>query len=250
MLHALIRGKLDSGLCKEDTLTATVFERIFYLPHAAIAKILFGRRLWPDSASPPDLRVRNVWFWPRWDPSQENVGETEQEGEPPASSKERTAIPDLVIEFDDRILVVEAKRWDLFAQQNEWQLAGYWQRARALHPNRPAWLLAVGGLPDHSRASSNALKQRVIRELGGADPDEEVRISAVGWRDLLRAIEDVISGGTAPEARILADIREGMRVHGLQVEKPLPLSDLGAIRAALGPILSRPDSLWPLRRAS
>ena len=206
MLHALIRGKLDSGLCKEDTLTATVFERIFYLPHAAIAKILFGRRLWPDSASPPDLRVRNVWFWPRWDPSQENVGETEQEGEPPASSKERTAIPDLVIEFDDRILVVEAKRWDLFAQQNEWQLAGYWQRARALHPNRPAWLLAVGGLPDHSRASSNALKQRVIRELGGADPDEEVR-------NLCRGVE----GSYCGQSRMSSAVEQPRKPESLPI---------------------------------
>ena len=54
MLHALIGGKLDSGLCK-DTLTSTVFERIFYLPQAAITKRPFGRRIWPGSAPSPDL---------------------------------------------------------------------------------------------------------------------------------------------------------------------------------------------------
>src|SRR5690348_1837547 len=105
MLNAILHGKKHgTGLegidpeqefaGSEDTLTATLFERLFYLPDELVGKILFDQRIWGEAASLPPTRVESALFWPRW----------QRQGDQTAiKPNDRTAIlPDVVVKFADR----------------------------------------------------------------------------------------------------------------------------------------------------
>jgi hypothetical protein len=75
MLNAILHGKKrGTGLQgvrlqeefsgSEDTLSATVFERLFYLPDELVGKILFAQSIWDKLAPPPPTRIEKIRFWP------------------------------------------------------------------------------------------------------------------------------------------------------------------------------------------
>lgn len=96
----------------EDTLTATVFERLFYLPDQVIAEVLLGLFGWSGQTA----AIEDCLFWPRW------------ERPDSAGFKE----PDVVVVWRDPslILVIEAKRYDFVEQQSPVQLSAAPPRTR------------------------------------------------------------------------------------------------------------------------
>jgi len=194
----------------EDTLTATFFERLLYLPDAVVAKVL----LEPFGDIDGDPRIKAFQFWPRWErPDLEGFKE-----------------PDLVIEWDspEIVLVIEAKRWDFAGQQNPNQLADEWLAARGRRPSCPIWLLAVGGIPDTRTQTTRELELKAIANINDtASSVRGFRFSAMMWFELFLGLENALGKDTKPHAkRIVDDIREGMAMHGVGVVKPLWLGDL------------------------
>lgn len=229
MLNAILHGKKrGSGIegeslagdfgGAEDTLTATLFERLTYLPDEIICKILFRRDMWQDSVRSPE-RVVSVQYWPRWE-SFSGGGQKE---------------PDLVIEFDDRVLIVEAKRFDFADQQSPVQLASEWlagHRAYEGQGKGTPWLLAVGGLRDTRQQTIAELRSAVgdiVRSAKGAGVVKDLRFAAVPWFHLFHLVEAECEHRASSEpqlARLLEDIRRGMLAHGVAVSPPAWLADL------------------------
>lgn len=241
----------------EDTLTATVFERLLYLPDEVVAAVL----LEPFGERPEGAKVRSFQFWPRW-----------ERADVPGYKE-----PDVVIEWGppDVVLVVEAKRYDFAEQQDPAQLAAEWEAARERFPERPVWLLAVGGIPDTREATIRDIEQRIKKEFATtSDSSGHFQFRGLMWFQLYERLEEALGDEPEPHVgRLLDDIREGMLLHGVTIAKPVWLSDLleppwtgilgirdGAIQslkpegrppppvnlqdlAALGPIRSSADDL-------
>lgn len=97
------KGKLN--IC-EDSLTATVFDLLKYLPHEIfwdiLKKSLFHQKL-PEMSG----EILEMKFWDRWSPKD--------------TSNNRYVEPDVFIRFNDFDLLIEAKRYDE-NQQNDTQI--------------------------------------------------------------------------------------------------------------------------------
>lgn len=219
MLNAFLKGKkrgtgaegesLSAGFAgAEDTLTATVFERLAYLPDKLICAILFSCEIWTQSMPQPRT-IESVTFWPRW----------------PTYAGGGTVEPDCVVECDDRILVIEAKRWDYCEMQNPSQLATEWLSADAYYLGRPVWLLAVGGLKDTREATTRLLSEKISAEISRQTRNsrQTIHFAAVSWIDLYQAFEHqckLFAHRHAFLARIIDDVRQGMLAHGMNVAPP------------------------------
>jgi hypothetical protein len=155
----------------------------------------------------------------------------------------------LVIQFDDRILVIEAKRWDFHGGQIPTQLARQYVRASLHFPGAPIWQLAVGGLSDERSNTKKALRDSVLAELPRLEwksPDEDFYFGALAWHELFRKTVDV-SGGAADYRRLMIDLRQGLSAHGIHIE---PLQWLGELASkewssAIGTIISSPLPFRP-----
>jgi hypothetical protein len=238
MLNAILQGKKRgtgtegirlsedfNGM--EDTLTATVFERLLYLPDEKVAAILFANEIWAASATIPPTSVENVSFWP-WHTA---IGEKAVE-------------PDLVVEFANRVLVVEAKRNDFRRQQDPWQLAREYARAHTVFPGRQVWMLAVGGLQDGRAKTKSALRREMISELGRAAPklhEQDIHFAAVAWHELFVIIHDATASGDGYR-RLISDIRRGLILHGIAIEPPGWMEELTQFQWRAG--ISTPPSAF------
>ncbi len=222
MLHGKTKGtgaegvRLSEFVGAEDLLTATVFERILYLPDEMVGTILFAGQIWGKVSLPK--AVESCWFWPWW--------EAPAPGEEAPHEKAATE-PDVVIEFSDRILVIEAKRYDTVDQQQPSQLAREYFRARGRF-TKPVWLLAVGGLPDGRSTTKVRLRDSVLYELAHITRNtvgSDMRFAVVAWCDLFQIISKAINGSPAHK-RLIADIREGLLLHAVNPDPPSWLEDL------------------------
>lgn len=248
MLNAILHGKkrgtgtegetlADSFTGAEDTVTATLFERLFYLADDLLTRILFAPEIWGDDVSLPACGGVETRFWPRWPLT------------PPTGKEPITVEPDVVIEFPDRLLVIEAKRFDSAAMQAPDQLAREWMAARQNKPGKPIWLLAVAGLSDSRAATVDHCRQDIlveIKTLGGAGAEEDFRFAGTGWQGMFLVAESVI--GALPQYhRLLHDIREGLVLHGIRVERPVWLADLAcAPWTGVRPIATSPQAFPPM----
>jgi hypothetical protein len=254
MLHAILSGnKRGSGVegeslsvgfsGAEDLLTATVFERLSYLPDQLLCELLFAEEIWHERVVCP-CKLVAFRYWPRW------------EGFLPDSYK----IPDCVIEFEDRVLIIEAKRFDFMNQQRPTQLASEWLAGKRVHPDKSLWLLAVGGLANSRsetvRKLSEAVHSEVTLVAAGSSVTDEVHFAALPWFGLFK----VIKGWCERKAwlgphtmRLLDDIREGMLLHGVSVSPPTWLVDLtgtawkpsrGMSRGLISAFVRLPSRTW------
>jgi len=215
MLNAFLHGKkrgtgtegeslIDDFKGAEDTLTASVFERILYLPDPVVGKILLGRYLPANEAYYTKLDM--VEFWPKY-----------------KLNSNRNIEPDIVFHFSNPkvILIVEAKRWDNYCQQNPKQLSDEWRAVRNQHTNVPIWLMAVGGFLENK---ADHLKKIVRDELADTD---NLMIEAVPWYTLYKNIEDTTAClSSSWQERIVSDIAESLKLHGVMPEPPSWLKDL------------------------
>ena len=227
MLKAILHGKkrgtgteglslAESFVGAEDTLTATLFERLAYLPDEMLIPILFAPDIWGTVGVTHPGAILDVAFWPRLTLRDAPEGD-------------RSVEPDIVITCDDRVLVIEAKRFDNTDSQHPWQLAREWVAGRQAYPGRPVWLLTVAGLPDGRARTVADRRDRImaqIRALGSEPAPQIFKFGYLPWYKIFTLTETAVGGASAHHARLLRDIREGLLLHGVRVEEPVWLADL------------------------
>lgn len=199
MLQALICKKHqrpnEDGVSiwlKEDTLTACIFERLRYLPAQHIKGIFSSMHTYSKDTWLPDTLgcLQRVQFWPRFI-------------HPDGGAVE----PDVLFEFENLLLIIEAKRWDSVQQQ----YIGQWEREMVAvshsHPDatkKPRRLLAIGGNP-------NQLSNEYVL--------------SITWKDFVQTVKTCCH---QPEQHIYAlieSMENSLRIHGFDLRDPIYLVD-------------------------
>lgn len=220
MLAAILNGKrrgtgfagkrlaLNGLEGAEDVLTATIFERLGYLPESILAEFL---SLLLGVEEPIGTLDKPLLFWPSW------------------TLDGRRVEPDVVLYGSNRTLLIEAKRYDDIPQQHALQLA------RELLAGKESGdlgtnpvLLTIGGLQDYSEKETEALYQQIDKALGCSTIDYE--LSCRSWYQVYRALwaaidnadKDVLPG----LQRLLTDIAATYEWHGLRTQAPRWLGQL------------------------
>ena len=162
MLNAIIFGKkYGSRLAginlkeefsgSEDILTATIFERLFYLDDQRTIRILLSEQIWTSSSPDKPYEIQDILFW-------ENL-----------SFAGGRIQPDCMIIFNDLILVVEAKRRDNIDQQDSYQLADEYCAAIQAYPNKKIALLAIGGMANDRIETKKQLEKKIRIKIKESD---------------------------------------------------------------------------------
>lgn len=217
MLKAYLHGKLRRGIVvtddddpdavktpqieptrREDPLTATIFERLAYLPsnltwdilHRATKPLIDGPALPPDA--PPG--APSFLFWPSLRPG-------------PDGRNSHRVEPDVLISWGNTVMIIEAKH---FGEQyaNQWVEQIRAVRAMPEHSDKRIWLMAAGGIVLQEQQEQAAI---VCHELANAAPG----LLAMRWEDLHHAIDEVRMSPRAPEqAAVLNDMAAGLDAWG------------------------------------
>lgn len=219
MLNAIICGKkYGSGLAgidlreefsgSEDILTATIFERLFYLDDPRAIGILLSEQIWTLSSPYRPFVIQAILFWEK------------------LSFAGRGIEPDCVIIFDDLILVVEAKRWDYRDQQEPSQLAKEYCAAIQAYPNKKIALLAIGGMVNDRIETKKRLEEQIRVEIIKSNIcDKNLNFSSTSWANFFSVITKELSD-TSAGRRILNDIQHCFNLHGISSDPPAWLIDL------------------------
>ena len=194
-----LRLKIGETQGAEDVLTASVFERIGYLPDDIFIDFintLFGNR---QNISSLDT----LSFWTRW--------------------KNGSVEPDVVLSCGEQTIIVEAKRYDHIQQQYSQQLAKEIKAAYDEGITNPI-LLTVGGMYDYSTKSMDSLKTQIDNQLHGA---LNYTFYAVSWQQLYHALQLAIDKSQSKSLqRLLSDIREAYAWHGIRHQPRQWLGDI------------------------
>lgn len=216
MLNAVISGKkrgtgleglrsiLGQASGAEDVITASVFERLAYLPGNIFSATL-STLLDVDFGA-----IEEIEFWPSW-----------------YLSNDRRVEPDVVISDGKQSLLVEAKRHDYFRQQYSEQLAAElqagWSEGK-LADN--CILLALGGLTDLTHRTHEDLYQKIIKALP-VDNVHHFKLICCSWQQLFCVLEDELNKQSEPGLqRMLSDISDCYSWHGLRTHRMLWLNAL------------------------
>jgi len=225
MLNAVISGKkrgtglegarliLGQAEGAEDVITASVFERLSYLPDDLFSSTLttllgvaFGA-------------IEEIDFWPSW-----------------YLPDGRRVEPDVVISDGQQSLLVEAKRHDYSRQQYAGQLAAELQAGWAegkLAEN--CILLTLGGLSDISHSTHKELYQNIITALPVGN-DARFKLVCCSWQRLFCILEDELKKDSEPGLqRMLSDVSGCYSWHGLHTHRMLWLSALKPIHLTTNP---------------
>ncbi|HEE9764885.1 TPA: F-box domain-containing protein [Pseudomonas putida] len=219
MLTAVLSGKrrgtgLEGGWLKlsqaegaEDVLTASVFERLAYLPDYLFSSTLSTVLGLSIGA------IETIEFWPSW-----------------YLPDGRMVEPDVVISDGPQTLLVEAKRYDYSRQQYASQLAAELQAGwREGELTEDCILLTLGGLADFGRSAHENLYREILRCL---PPEQDYRFKLVccSWQKLFCALEDVLTKyPSSGLRRMLSDISDCYSWHGLSTHRPLWLSEFKSV---------------------
>lgn len=163
MLKAFQYGKIKSET-KEDSLTASVFQLLSYLPVTMLVDILI-KSIYGNSFSKDTGALLSLTFWDKWRMKEED-------------NNSKFVEPDVFLSFEKLNLIVEAKRWDDKQQSEEqWttELQGYFNEYPKEEETKPVYLLALGGL--HS-------EENVFLKIN----EENVTILKSRWSKLLNTI--------------------------------------------------------------
>ena len=207
MLSAVLHGKkLGTGFAgtrlkigetqgAEDVLTASVFERIAYLPDDVF--IRFIQNLFNFNNQITANPLSEITFWASW----QNQSGCKVE-------------PDVILKFGGRTVIVEAKRYDNFQQQYAYQLANEISTAYLEGITNPI-LLTVGGMSDYKRQNIDNLKKQIDSALQSS---LAYSFYAISWQQLYSALDFAItvSQSILPLERLLSDIREAYAWHGIR----------------------------------
>lgn len=188
----------DRANILEDMLTAMVFGRLQYLSSERICEVV-RRLLGEDGVGLESVgKLVETYFWPTF-------GRRNGSG---------TISPDVVLEFENLILIVEAKRGDGIGLQSTTQLQQQFEAVRHEYErNEPGWsgsirLLALGGHGD---------RERISPALCG--------VTCRDWRELWAALLESRSA-TREESQVVRDIETSMRLAGIRVRPPMLMGTL------------------------
>lgn len=199
-----VRLKLGQAEGAEDVLTASVFERLSYLPDH-----LFGATL-TKLLGLPFGAIEDINFWPSW-----------------YLPDGRRVEPDVVINDGQQSLLVEAKRHDYSRQQYAEQLAAELQAGWAEGKfAENCILLTLGGLTDLSLNTHEELYRNIIKALppGNLYP---FKLACCSWQRLFCILEDELQQQFDPGIqRMLSDISDCYSWHGLRTHRMLWLNAL------------------------
>lgn len=209
------RSWRDLYATSEDLLTASVFERLSYLPPALFLSILvetFGLEL-PFLHAP---QLERMEYWPRWSLETEDTeADKPKGGKPAVSVASGTVEPDLFIRFMDMAstttldFIVEAK-----PLPNTAQCAGQWRREiLAYHASEgedaaTVYFLAIGGLGRNAGARLDAIGQEI-----GQSSETRVLLKGASWLRLREALERT-HGRTEGLDTLFADTLEALSLAG------------------------------------
>ena len=163
----------------EDLLTATVFERLSYLPGADLWSIL--HRAFPDLPSYRVAELKEIIFWPRWEDVERGDGQVE---------------PDVIMHFDlgdpqrQVTLVIEAKTGRVQCAD---QLKRQWTSAQENEDISHPILVLVGGLDRDALPRLRKNMDLQPKDMAGAN-----------WSALAKALK-LAPRTTNETARILDD---------------------------------------------
>lgn len=200
-----IRLKIGETPGAEDVLTATIFERISYLPEE-VFKQFINNLLGYDAFG----YLYDLEFWPSWEIEDYRVE------------------PDVVL-FDatEQVIIVEAKRYDDIQQQYARQLANEIFASFKIEINNPI-LLIIGGMTNYDKKEINNIKKQIDIELTRKSYKGNYRLCAKSWQKVYLTLEQTIQEAmnTPSLQRLLADIRATYDWHGIR-HKPMQwLSDI------------------------
>jgi hypothetical protein len=200
----LTLGETDGA---EDVLTATIFERIAYLPDPVFEGFLAALL----ELDEPIGTLDEIIFWPSWALSDQRIE------------------PDVVLYGSARTLLVEAKRRDDGLQQYAAQLARELQAGleEDVLGETPV-LLTIGGMLDYSESTAFDLSDQVRAKLSPDFPDFELFCRS--WYQVFRALNIAITtadtDGITGLRRLADDIAEVYEWHGLRTSPHRRLEDL------------------------
>ena len=193
----------------EDLLTATVFERLSYLPGETLWQILC------ETFKPSLLQIRKVAvlekieFWPYWNKANERL--------------KKDVEPDVVMSFSigdpakNVTLIIECKVSGVQCA-NQWaeQWIAHSEEFRGDEAPDECFFLALGGIPNGAAKSVSKFCDEITQQHRGL----EIRASAADWPDLLRALGNVNEHSLAVR-RIIADIQYGLALWDYRRTEPL-----------------------------
>ena len=176
--------KLFKG--SEDSLTSSIFERLFYLPENLLWKILRDSINQTDVFNPEDQQLSEFEFWPHWDAAETN--------------NRYFVEPDVFISTQDFDLIIEAKRKGAgqYVEQWESEIKSY---RKVYSTYKKVFLLALEGNWNHS--------VQIV---------EGVPILKCEWQSMLDSIDTLLFNKSYQiedcQKRILLDIVSAFEVHG------------------------------------
>lgn len=180
---------------KEDSLTATIFDLLKYLPSDIFWSIL-TRSLYHQKLPKFSGEIQQISYWERWDAKD--------------TSKTSYIEPDVFIRFEEFDLIIEAKRSDRHQQydeQMEDQIIAYHNEFE--NDLKPLFYIQLGGLYDGNDVANFSHKQ------------SEVVICKTDWTRFLDQV--VVERNRLSKIdyqpvnafiRIIDDLIKGFELHG------------------------------------
>lgn len=216
MLNAVFSGKkrgtglqnqqaaLELAEGAEDVLTASVFERLAYLPDELLTAVL------SELLSEPFGPLQAIEYWPSW------------------CLQDGTRVePDVLLQDAQRCVLIEAKRHDHVRQQSARQLANELLAGwHGEYLGDGCILLTLGGLENVNESGRQWLLGEVLDRLPAGSA---TRFSLVcrSWQQLYQALERLIDPSSpAGLQRLLDDIAKCYAWHGLRTHPMRWLADL------------------------
>lgn len=236
MLQAILKGKIRGLFDKvqdgkpwrkayssyEDFLTASVVGRMTYLPGDILWKIIRSSALHCHLGKYAGC-LENVEFWPNW-PLPERMRKTGIRRE-----------PDVFLEFEEYDVIVEAKRDDSLAQnENQWcdELFCYLNRPNSEERrDKPILLWVLGGMGTLTTEKTLDEKRGIVCDrVTSVYPDAKINFAISPWKNILYCmldlrdylIEDRKKGSIYFEhdrdyvLRVVNDIIEALQLHGIR----------------------------------
>lgn len=200
MLHAIRNGKSGHNIRdkeqlipwrqlfkgSEDSLTSSIFERLFYLPEKIFWTILRESVNQKDVFTPISEKIQEYEFWPHWKASE--------------STNSHFVEPDVFISTEEFDLIVEAKRKGAGQDKSQWknEVVSY---KTTISENKKVYFLALEG-------NWNVTNEEI----------EGIPVLKCNWQAILDAVDYLIKyfdeTSEMPHQRVLLDIITAFEIHG------------------------------------